>query len=261
MAGIVSAVASAVLGVSNPAVDALVEIERQAAFVIHMTMLGFSVLLLASFWAAYGWAIILAINCFLCGLTAWYHLASLASVKGERCCCAPVTAMTYIVWMDVAACILGPISCVTSVLGIIFFTETIIRIFAGISLFASLALTVCGFMGWWRMRVLEQLCIKHYSPISLPFGPVIAAGTAAQTYPVRPQQQVVYANSPQPQPYGQPYGQQPYGQQQQSYGQQPYGYAQQPQQQQYGQQQQQQSYGYSQQQPQQSYPYGRASYR
>lgn len=154
-----------------------------------------------TFWATYGWAILLI---GFTGALSWLglvHFSTMVTLEASQCALAPLSAVSYFGNGSIVIIIGGCLSILTSILAVMAYQQAgssaWLVAFATISLINSCAYVVAGILGvrWGKQLytaclMLEVMCPPHW--VAQPIEARAVEGTvitSAPMYPRRPQSQ------------------------------------------------------------------------
>jgi hypothetical protein len=97
----------------------------------------FGTALLLSFWAAYGWSIVVASLSVILGIIGYSRYQTRDSVASQECCCQPVSFIHQQTYVHAALAVISFASIVSSIISAVFMDFTTGRVFAIIAAVAS----------------------------------------------------------------------------------------------------------------------------
>jgi len=120
----------------------------------------FGVLLLVSFWAAYGWSIVVAGTSIVLGTVGYSHYQTPDSVASNTCCCRPVSFIHQQTYMHLLLGAMSLASVASSIVAAVLASSTTMRVFAVIAAVASIGTGISALASHVFSADLVAFCVS-----------------------------------------------------------------------------------------------------
>jgi hypothetical protein len=119
----------------------------------------FGVLLLVSFWAAYGWSVVVAGLSIVLGTVGYSHYQTPDSIASNACCCQPVSFIHQQTYMHLILAAMSLASVASSIVAAVLASSAAVRAFAIIAGAASLGTGLSGLASHVFSADLVRFCV------------------------------------------------------------------------------------------------------
>jgi hypothetical protein len=171
-------------------------------------------LIAGTFWAAYGWPLILGVTAITCGCVGFSHVRDNYQFRYSDCCCMTLAAMTNLANASIAMCGMAVLATITSFVAAGLASSTSSQIAAVICGFACLHLVTNSFRGRAVFLTLVEKSPRGIVPLPYPMDGNGGQAGVAHGVPIAVQSWEAGPPPPPPPPPQQGTGVYPHSQQQ-----------------------------------------------